>query len=59
MNKQRLKLHAQGLAFILAGSTVFWRLTGDHKMAASWASEAGSEAGRMIVDPSHTKVKDG
>ena len=35
------------------------KLTGDPKMAASWASEAGSEAGRMIVDPSHTKVKDG
>jgi len=59
VNKQLLKLHALGLAFLLTAPTVFWMLKGDHKMVASWAPKANSEAGRVLMDPSHTKVKDG
>lgn len=59
VNKQLMKLHALGLAFILRADTVFRMLEGDHKMVASWAPKAGSEAGRVLMDPSHTKVMNG
>ena len=59
VNKQLFKLHTLGLAFLLTAPTVFWMLRGDHKMVASWAPKAGSEAGRVIMDPSHTKVEGG
>ena len=57
VNKQLMKLHGLGLAFLLTAPTVYWMLKGDHKMVASWAAKACSEAGRVLMDPSHTKVK--
>ena len=59
VNKQLFKLWGLGLAFILTAPTVFWMVKGDHKMVASWAAKAATEAGRVLMDPTHTKVKGG
>ena len=59
VDKQLFKLWGLGLAFILTAPTVFWMVKGDHKMVASWAPKAATEAGRVLMDPTHTKVKGG
>ena len=59
VNKQLFKLWGLGLAFILTAQTVFWMVKADHKMVASWAAKAATEAGRVLMDPTHTKVKGG